>query len=138
MSPIAQIVETALYADDLDAAEAFYRDVLGLERIGREAGRHVFFSVGRGDVLLVFRPAATLHPDPEGAPAHGATGPGHAAFGIAAEDLDAWRDRLAAHGVAVEREITWPRGGRSLYFRDPAGNSLELLTRGLWGTPEGW
>ena len=40
---IEAIVETAIYVDDLDAAEAFYRDVLGLEVLGREAGRHVFF-----------------------------------------------------------------------------------------------
>jgi catechol 2,3-dioxygenase-like lactoylglutathione lyase family enzyme len=35
--------------------------------------------------------------------------------------------------VEVEHEHAWPSGGRSLYFRDPAGNSLELITRGSWG-----
>ncbi len=54
-----RIVETSLYADDLERAEAFYRDVLGLERIAREPERHVFFRVGEG-VLLVFRAESTL------------------------------------------------------------------------------
>ncbi len=132
---IEPIVETAIYVDDLDAAEAFYRGVLGLEVIGREAGRHVFFRVGDG-VLLAFVPEATLKGDL--LPPHGSRGPGHFALGVRAESLDDWRQRLEAHGVAVEQEVNWPRGGRSLYFRDPAGNSVELVTPGLWGLPGGW
>lgn len=132
---IVTVVETAIYADDLDRAEVFYRGVLGLEVIGREEGRHVFFRAG-DRVLLVFRPEQTLKGDI--LLAHGATGPGHFALGIRAGSLDAWRSRLAAHGVAVEQEVEWPRGGHSLYFRDPAGNAAELITPGLWGLPGGW
>ena len=132
---IEAIVETAIYVGDLDAAEVFYRDVLGLEVIGREAGRHVFFRVGDG-VLLAFVPDATLKGDM--LPPHRATGPGHFALGVRAEDLDDWRHGLEGHGVIIEQEVTWPRGGRSLYFRDPAGNSVELVTPGLWGLPGGW
>jgi catechol 2,3-dioxygenase-like lactoylglutathione lyase family enzyme len=134
--PLHGVVETALYADDLDRAERFYADVLGLAVIGRESGRHVFFAVGPATVLLLFNPAATQAG--EALPAHGARGPGHAALGIAADELDIWRARLLAHGVAIEQETVWPRGGRSLYFRDPAGNLLELVTPGIWGTPAGW
>src|SRR4051812_38134600 len=57
--PVEAVVETAVYAADLAAVEAFYGGVLGLPVIGREAGRHVFFRVGTWDVLLVFNPAAT-------------------------------------------------------------------------------
>src|SRR4051794_41033422 len=96
MSEIQAIVETAIYVDDLDRAEAFYRDVLGLEVIGKEAGRHVFFRVGDG-VLLAFDPDATLRG--EVLPSHGTRGPGHFALGLRAETLDAWRDRLGGHGV---------------------------------------
>lgn len=135
MSHIRAIVETAIYVDDLDAAEAFYRDVLGLDVIGKEAGRHVFFRVGDG-VLLAFDPDATLRGDK--LPSHGARGPGHFALGVIAESLDDWRLRLQAHGVAVEKEVTWTRGGRSLDFRDQAGNSVELITPGIWGLPGGW
>lgn len=135
MDPIERIVETGIYADDLAAAEAFYRDVLALEVIGREAGRSVFFRVGASSVLLVFNAAATLPGDK--LPAHGTRGPGHFAFGVR-DGLETWKERLAAHGVAVEKEVTWPRGGRSIYFRDPAGNSVEIITPGVWGLTEGW
>jgi catechol 2,3-dioxygenase-like lactoylglutathione lyase family enzyme len=134
--PIQCVVETAVYADDLDRAERFYCDVLGLAVDAKEPGRHVFFKVGEADVLLVFLPQATQKGDR--LPAHGARGPGHFALGIAREDLDAWRDRLLGHGVAIEHEEDWPLGGHSLYFRDPAGNSVELITPGVWGLPAGW
>jgi catechol 2,3-dioxygenase-like lactoylglutathione lyase family enzyme len=136
MDEIEGIVETGIYADDLDRAEAFYRDVLGLTVLGREEGRHVFFQAGSRQVLLIFNAHTTL----QGGvlPPHGATGPGHFAFGVPAGSLERWRTRLAEHGVAIEKEITWPRGGQSLYFRDPAGNSVEILTPGVWGLPSGW
>jgi catechol 2,3-dioxygenase-like lactoylglutathione lyase family enzyme len=136
VKPIQSVVETGIYAEDLDEAERFYRDVLGLTVLGKEAGRHVFFQVGDRDMLLVFRAEATLRGDH--LPAHGSNGPGHFALGIAAEDLDAWRERLQSLQVAIEHEEAWERGGRSLYFRDPAGNSVELITPGLWGLPAGW
>jgi catechol 2,3-dioxygenase-like lactoylglutathione lyase family enzyme len=136
MDEIRNLVETSAYVDDLDRAEQFYHDVLELEVIGREAGRHVFFRVGNADVLLLFNPVETAQGHT--LPAHGAHGPGHFAFGIAAAALDGWRRRLQDHGVAIEREIAWPQGAHSLYFRDPAGNSVELITPGLWGLRSGW
>ena len=131
-----EILETCLYARDLAAAEDFYTRVMGLERFARVEGRHVFFRVGAAGVLLVFNADTTLKGGE--LPPHGATGPGHFALGVKAEALDAWRAHLAERGVVVEKEVAWPRGGRSLYFRDPAGNSVELVTPGLWGTPAGW
>jgi catechol 2,3-dioxygenase-like lactoylglutathione lyase family enzyme len=133
---IEAVVETALYGTDLDQIERFYTDVLGLNVIAKEPGRHVFFQVGKGNVLLAFNPQATLVGGV--LPAHGATGPGHFALGVKADLLDAWRRRLTEKGVAIEKEMAWPGGGMSVYFRDPAGNSVELVTPGLWGTPAGW
>ena len=133
---IQSVVETAVYVDDLESAEAFYGTVLGLPVIAREADRHVFFQVGPAQVLLAFLPQSTLKPDEF--PAHGSTGPGHFALGIDAAALDLWREHLTARGVQIEKELTWPRGGRSLYFRDPAGNLVELITPGIWGLPSGW
>lgn len=136
MQPVQCLVETGVYAEDLDQAEHFYRAVLGLRVWGRQPGRHVFFQVGDRDLLLVFRAETTLRGDHR--PAHGAVGPGHFALGILPDDLDAWRQRLRQHQVAIEHEESWPHGGHSLYFRDPAGNSLELVTPGVWGLPSGW
>jgi catechol 2,3-dioxygenase-like lactoylglutathione lyase family enzyme len=135
MHAIQQVLETALYADDLDRAEAFYRDCLGFEVIGKDHSRHVFFAVANS-VLLVFNADETSKGHT--LPAHGARGPGHVAFAIAADALVEWRGRLRERGVAVEKEVYWPRGGTSLYFRDPAGNLLELVTPGCWGLPSGW
>ena len=48
-------------------------------------------------------------------------------------ELEAWRGHLGVAEVEIEHEQEWPSGGRSIYFRDPAGNSIELITRGSWG-----
>ncbi len=133
---IKAIIETAIYVDDLDGTEAFYRTILGLTVITKESGRHVFFQVGESSILLAFIANATLKGDH--LPAHGAKGPGHFAMGIDAEALVAWRQKLQESGIAIEQEVEWPRGGKSLYFRDPAGNSVELITPGVWGLPSGW
>lgn len=130
------VIETAIYVDDLDLAEDFYERVIGLKVIAREEGRHVFFQVGDGNVLLAFLPSTTLQGDK--LPHHGATGPGHFALGIEMQSFDAWRHHLETQGVSIERELEWSAGGKSLYFRDPAGNSVELITPGVWRLPSGW
>ncbi len=132
---ISGILETILYADDLDAAEGFYSDLLGLEKIARAGRRHVFFKCG-DQVLLIFNPAETMKPPAPGAlpvPPHGAVGPGHICFKASAEEIGDWRERLEQHGVAIEADFEWPQGGRSIYFRDPAGNSVEFAEPRIWG-----
>lgn len=133
-APLEGILETALYAADIDAAEHFYGTILGLEKITRVGNRHVFFRCGKG-VLLIFNPEETVKPPHEGAlpvPSHGARGHGHACFRVAAENLDPFAEKLTSAGIAIEADIRWPNGARSLYFRDPAGNSLECAEPGLW------
>jgi catechol 2,3-dioxygenase-like lactoylglutathione lyase family enzyme len=133
MQPINRVLETILYVDDLEAARAFYQVVLGLELYSQKHGVFVFFRCGDG-VLLIFNPDATV--DNESIPAHGATGPGHVCFAVAEDELPAWQARLKNHGVAIEQNVTWPNGAKSFYFRDPAGNSLELGTPKIWKLPD--
>lgn len=128
----AGLLEACLYARDLDAAENFYRKVLGLEVYSRDPGRDVFFRCGQG-MFLVFNPGQTSRNGNSGVPRHGATGPGHIAFRVEDEEVEDWKAHLRAQGVEIEKELSWPGGGRSLYFRDPAGNSVELATARLWG-----
>jgi catechol 2,3-dioxygenase-like lactoylglutathione lyase family enzyme len=127
----ARIFETCLYANDLAAAERFYSDVLGLEVVSRNEGRGVVFRCGPG-VLLVFDARQTRIPGGR-LPTHGADGPGHVAFLARESELDAWRQQLQRLGIPIEKEVDWPEGGHSLYFRDPAGNVVELAPPTLWG-----
>lgn len=133
------VLETVVYCSDLAAGEAFYRDVVGLMPFQRMPPRHIFFRCGQG-VLLMFNPEVTsterVQIGGSVIPLHGARGAGHVAFRVPHAELDRWHARLRAHGVAVESEIRWPEGGTSIYVRDPAGNSVEFATAGLWGLPE--
>ena len=128
----AGLLEACLYAPDLEAAENFYRKILGLAVYSRDPGRDIFFRCARG-MFLVFNPSQTSRSGNSGVPQHGATGPGHVAFRVEDEEVEDWKAHLRAQGVEIEKELSWPGGGRSLYFRDPAGNSVELATARLWG-----
>ncbi len=128
------VLEAALYVDDLDASAHFYGHVMGLNEELHVPGRHVFFTVGR-TILLLFDPKVTA----EGSsnprfpvPAHGAHGPGHLCFSASRAEIDQWRARLTAAGYPIEADFDWPEGARSIYFRDPAGNSIEIAEPRLW------
>ena len=135
MTPSA-VLEAALYVTDLAIAEAFYKDVLGLAILARVEGRHVFFRCGDG-VVLLFNAEATKVPPPADArlpvPPHGTVGQGHLCFAATAPEIDAWKARLTGRGIAIEADFSWPNGGRSIYFRDPSGNSLEFAEPKIWG-----
>jgi catechol 2,3-dioxygenase-like lactoylglutathione lyase family enzyme len=135
-APPTGILETVMYAVDLDATEAFYADVLGMVPFSKLAGRQLFYRCG-DQVLLIFNPEATVVPPPANAklpvPPHGAMGEGHVCFRASRKEIDDWKCRLEAAGVAIEADFVWPSGGRSIYFRDPAGNCLEFAEPKIWG-----
>jgi catechol 2,3-dioxygenase-like lactoylglutathione lyase family enzyme len=130
------ILEAALYVDDLDTAERFYGETLGMKMIARAEGRHVFFRCGDA-VLLLFNAEATKLPPPPGArlpvPQHGMTGHGHVCFSAKADEIERWKTHLESLGIAIEADFQWPKGGRSIYFRDPSGNSIEFAEPRIWG-----
>jgi catechol 2,3-dioxygenase-like lactoylglutathione lyase family enzyme len=130
------VLETSLYVDNLETAERFYTQILGLPKIYSVPGRQLVFRC-EGGVLLIFDPAQTernqMTINGGAIPLHGARGAGHMAFRMPRERLNAWRERLRANRVAIESEIHWPNGAHSIYFRDPAGNSLEFATPDMWG-----
>ncbi|RVC78679.1 MAG: glyoxalase/bleomycin resistance/extradiol dioxygenase family protein [Mesorhizobium sp.] len=135
MTPSA-ILESALYVTDLHAAEQFYADVLGLDLIAKVEGRHVFFRCGTGVLLLFNAEATKIPPAPDArlkVPPHGTVGEGHLCFAASAEEIAGWRQHLAAKDVAIESDFEWPQGGRSIYFRDPSGNSIEFAEPRIWG-----
>lgn len=136
--PLTAVLETGLYVADLDRARRFYETVLGLGPIFADE-RMVAYAVGPSVLLLFLRGATTEAVEMPGGtiPPHDAAGQIHYALSIAAADLPAWAAHLAAHGVAEESRTTWPRGGISLYFRDPDGHLGELATPGIWPNEPG-
>ena len=137
---IEGLLEASVYATDLTAAEHFYGELLGLPVFAREPGRHVFFRCGRG-MLLVFDPTrtASVASSVGGVPIplHGARGAGHVCFRMPASELPAWREHLEASRIPIEADVSWPQGDRSLYVRDPAGNSIEFASGSIWGLADG-
>ncbi|WP_181706968.1 VOC family protein [Chthonobacter rhizosphaerae] len=128
------VVETGLYVDDLDRARAFYEGTLGLRHIFGD-DRMAALDVGGRSVLLLFRRGESLAPidTPGGSiPPHDGSGPLHFALAIARDDLEAWERYLDETGVPIEGRTHWPKGGVSLYFRDPDNHLVEIATPGLW------
>lgn len=128
------VLETGIYVEDVGRSRAFYERIFGFEAIFVEE-RICTLAVAPAQVLIIFKRGGTLEPIPVGdgfIPPHDGGGTQHFAFAIAEADLDAWRMHLAAEGVAIESTVTWPPGGKSIYFRDPDGMLVELATPGLW------
>lgn len=127
------MLETALYAEDLEATGGFYARLLGIEPFFADE-RMRAFALG-STVLLVFQKGQTLAPAPTPGgtiPPHDGSGPMHLAFAVPSAELAAWEDRLGTLGIAIESRVSWPRGGTSVYFRDCENRSVELATPGLW------
>lgn len=129
---VCSVHETVLYAIDVLAAAEFYQTVLGMRLLANPDQNSAALRLPEGDaVLLLFNPtyAATQG---RGVPTHGATGAGHVALRVEPGSLPNWAHHVRSHGVPVELERTWQRGGASLYFRDPSNNSVELVDGQIW------
>ncbi len=133
LQPPKAVLETALYASNLEETADFYRNIIGLKEEVRVTGRHIFLRC-ETSMILLFDPDATQQSDGKlPVPPHGAKGEGHVCFRAGPGDLDAWATHLAAKNVAIEADFEWPGGARSVYVRDPARNSVEFAEAKLWG-----
>ena len=114
---------------DWERSNAFYRDVLAVELIELEYGR-VAYALDGGQRLNVHGPGSTPHPraaDP--------VRPGNSDLCFVWEGTpDEAVGHLERHGVAVELGPVARAGARgagtSVYFRDPDGSLLELISYG--------
>jgi catechol 2,3-dioxygenase-like lactoylglutathione lyase family enzyme len=129
-----KIVETCIYSPDLKIMKDFYVNRLGLDLISEEERRHVFLKAGKS-MLLVFNPENTSLAANSTFPTHGAcTSPSsiHFALEIEQAGYEAAKNLLVQNKIAIEKEMSWGSGGKSVYFRDPAGNLVEIVTKGQW------
>ena len=127
----AGVLETTLYhdGDGREAIERFKGGVLGLRALaGGPDG--VAFRAGAGVLLVFDRVRLAERPGPIAD--HGASGPGHVCLQAAAGEYERWREHLAAAGVEIVHDHDWGGNGRSFYFKDPAGNLLEVADRDIW------
>jgi catechol 2,3-dioxygenase-like lactoylglutathione lyase family enzyme len=133
-----RLLETALYLDNIGLGARFYQGLFGFRLLSGSTGTDAMFAaleVPRQGVLLFFKKGANAQPVDTGGgviPPHGGEGRLHLAFAIPTNSYASWKTKLVARNIKVESEVRWPRGGRSLYFRDPEGNLVELATPGLW------
>jgi catechol 2,3-dioxygenase-like lactoylglutathione lyase family enzyme len=128
---VVGVYETVLYSSGVPETARFYADLPGVRLLREPDDFSAALRLPDGGVLLIFEPGHASKPD-RGVPSHGATGPGHVAFSVEVGTLDAFAADLRARGIEIEQEITWSRGGRSVYVRDPAGNSVELIEGEAW------
>ncbi|HXY60026.1 MAG TPA: VOC family protein [Chthoniobacterales bacterium] len=120
--------EIALRVNNLDAMQAFYQDVIGLELM-RRFPDSAFFKIADGygghtQILALFD--RRNQPGYSGLSADKTT-VDHLAFTIAREDFDYERDRLQTRGCKLKfANHDWVHW-RSLYFNDPEGNNVEFV-----------
>jgi catechol 2,3-dioxygenase-like lactoylglutathione lyase family enzyme len=151
-----KIIETCIYTSNLQKLKDFYVNCLGLELISEEKQRSVFLKVGKS-MLLIFNPEKTLmtNYDKEDSregeessnrelfPPHGALTPPsivHFALEIDKSEYYNIKKVLIENNIEIEKEIIWNKEEveekgttKSLYFRDPSGNLVEIITNNhLW------
>jgi catechol 2,3-dioxygenase-like lactoylglutathione lyase family enzyme len=132
---------------DLDAARAFYCDVLGaifcmkvddetFRRFGRppapdggQGAHHVsVFLTGKTRIDLFLQSCGQASAD---------LGHPHYAFNVPARRLLDWKRRFERHGIPHDGPLQLgPPGQASIYFNDPFGNHLEVVTLGFTGDVE--
>jgi catechol 2,3-dioxygenase-like lactoylglutathione lyase family enzyme len=134
MPQLTGVLETSLYVEDMERSIHFYQDVMQFRKLVSDE-RFCALQAAQQQVLLLFKKGASTEPmviDGGTIPPHDASGQTHLAFAISAQELEPWERWLGQHHLVIESKVRWERGGQSIYFRDPDGNLLELVTPGCW------
>ena len=106
---IVAVGHVGLGARDLEGLARFYKDTMGLKQIVYHAGVVAIFEVGDVDLFLSAGDPVDLE--------------------LAADDVDAMRDRLVAAGVACEDARDNKQSGhRAFGFLDPDGNRIRITS----------
>ena len=138
--PLAGILETCLYVDDVERSRAFYERVFGFSAMIVEP-RICAFDVAPAQVLILFQRGGTTRPVAVGSgfiPPHDASGPQHFAFAIGEGAYEDWKRHLGDHGITLGKrgrlaagraQPVFPRSGRDARRAGDTGGLAELLTR---------
>jgi catechol 2,3-dioxygenase-like lactoylglutathione lyase family enzyme len=121
---------TIVHSKDPRAAASFFAEVFGLEK-PEPFGPFLDVQVGN-EVTLAFLDAEGMEVQMQ-----------HYAFLVSEQEFDAIFGRIRSRGLKhwadpgqkQEGEINRHYGGRGVYFQDPSGHLLEIITRpyGKWG-----
>ncbi len=112
---VTGIDHVVLHVQDLERSKRFYIDLLGFE-IAHEGGRNSFLTCGSQMIALFERKDSDIHAGAE---------MNHMALRLAAGEYEGVKATLEANGFQVTGR---PGEDRCIYFSDPDGHRLQLLT----------
>jgi catechol 2,3-dioxygenase-like lactoylglutathione lyase family enzyme len=122
LSALKQLDYTVIFTRDMTAMRRFYEDVLGLSLRRKLGPAWIEYDLGVNTLALSGKGGRFDDP----APPPGALSL-QIAFRVEVHEVDGWADMLAAKGIAiVDPPTDQPWGHRTLFFRDPDGNVVEI------------
>ncbi|GAA6058524.1 hypothetical protein JCM10212_006963 [Sporobolomyces blumeae] len=141
---LSQVLELCLYTRSSTRSVDFYANTLRLGPPSVASDRLAVFPLS-STTLILFQRGKTSEPSVLASgtiPGHGLDGSSasdavdlRTHFALAVEeraDVDAWEQELRRKGVEVTGSVVWPKGGKSVYFKDVHGHVGEIASRGIW------
>ena len=120
LSKPKRIAIVSLWAEDVEAAAHFYREVIGLRLLPHHSHHDKRPHFSLGDTYLTIlkgKPVPAQDAEPSRFPL----------MAFAVDDLDPAIERLQAHHVELLGDVKEGKDSRWVMFHDPAGNLIELV-----------
>ena len=122
LSHIRQIDYTVIFARDMEAMRHFYETVMEFPLLRTLSDRWIEYRVGSTTLALTVHGRFNDTPPAQGAPSL------QMAFRVPPQMVADCAAALAAKGVKLISPLTdHPFGHRTIFFRDPDGNVLEIF-----------
>lgn len=121
---LRRIDHVALNVSDMERSIAWYRDVLGMQRLYEEEWGDSPAMMCAGDACIALFRASVEDPDPP--PGGDVLAARHVAFRVDRDDFQRAQEELDRRGIGQrfrDHGVT-----HSIYFQDPDGHQLEITT----------